>query len=338
MFEKEKRVFLSPRNFSSKVKRRLVKIILTKQNLNLSFKEIPKPGSRNLVKGFFYLDVPVKEYKNVINLLKKFGIELSKSEEEAMGLFELRVVADTLSELEDGIPIGVNAKRERLVLLPKPIIGVSRDRLTPLFLSEILENVLWIGSEFRGYENFLVLIDKLNIGGLGKGAIFELAKILATKTIGRRFLADFAEKMEREENLLEDEEFIVSSDADRVLSKLRDWEIFDFEKSASIGKHLLDVSGLPRLAVDLAIAIGLNLGYELIVVDKVSFDPKVLGNVRDFQSFIWIDKFSTPNWANFIIDANKGFIVKKRRFRRRTVDYFERFIPLWDVIKGVVIE
>jgi len=331
----DKRIYIVPEVMSSKLNRRLIKVIASKFDARLSFRELSFRSRRDVSKGYFFLEIPQKNYRNLLSALKKFDIEYTKREEEAIGVFENRIIADALDSIEEGLPIGINTRRDRIVLLPVPSIGVSRERVTPLYLSHLLDSVLWIGQEFRGYNDFLDLVDELKLGGISSGGIYDIARIIARETIGPRYSVDIAEKLMGGEELISDEEFVVSSESERVLDQVRSWGIFNFREVGGVGKHLLDVSGLPSVAVNASVVAGVHLGYQLIVVDNSRFNPKILRSLKNNQSLIWIDKFKSPSWAQFVVDAYRGILTKKKNYMGRTINYTENFIPIWEVIDEV---
>jgi len=68
------------------------------------------------------------------------------------------------------------------------------------------------------------------------------------------------------------------------------------------------------------------------------FNPRILSHLRREQSFIFIHKTITPNWAHVIIDAEKGLVVKKKFYEGGLVLYTERFKPIWEIFSGVTNE
>ena len=331
------RLYIEPETMGRYVTRSFLKYLAKKFHCRIGFEEISESRRerRNFKRGAFYLDVDRELIGKIRKLMKLFDVKIV-DRSEAIGVFDINILMHMQTRMDTGIPIGIGLNEDRVVFAPWPSNGLTRDITVPLYISQLEENVLWIGREFKDCEDFFELIDGIPIKMIPEEKLVEFAEYLAKRTLGERAKYGILDKLISEPtDIMEDEELELMDSEEKVVSMLYKWKIINRGSPLQKGRYLIDVADLPNVAVSSLVLLGFLSGFDVIIVDRANMDFNVLNYQGRNNGFIYVsDRMTFSKHFKVYIDESKREIIKRELISGEYYTFSERFKPIWEIFKG----
>ncbi len=333
---KLKSLIVDPRELKDSFKRELLRVISNRLGIRLKFVPVAVSGvHRGFRRGYYVLEIREEKEKFVKKILKRFNINLIKDANNALGLFDETLIYYMETNELGNTPIGVSENFDRLVLIQLPNKIIVRDPLSAIYLSLLSEKSLWVGTLFKGYENFFELIDSLPISSIPREKLIDLSEYLSYRFLSKKEVASVIEKLiSGSESMLEDLELPLGSEVDRLLNEIFSWGVLTREGEIGEGCYILSTKNLSKVAIDVVTLVSILMGFKIIVVTSPNLDRRVLDYITEEQTVIIVDshgELSEP--FRVLIDGDKGELVKKFYVSGKELYRVEKFMPIWKVFR-----
>jgi len=290
-----------------------------------------------------YLDasVSVDTDEDMLKILKKVGIKFSKKEER--GLFSPSVLAHLLREegIEE-IPIGISKKKDRILRIPWPSRILTDSPWIATILSLFSTSVVWI--DYLGLPDYTLEIfeevEGFPVELIPTGAREDLARVIAKKTIGMRYVSEISRFLrEGSKGLEEDEEIAMIGPEQSALSELVIWKILSFKEKPSSNKLYIDITGASKFSFMIAGTAALLSNIDTIILSAPHYDKDLEPLIRERNGVVYVlpdipEEEELP--FNTIISDRKGMITYRTRINGYNIYYNEEYISIINLIKEVI--
>lgn len=328
--------YIDPRSLSKKFRRRILRS-LKEMGAGLFIKHYGRKMIHD--REVLEVSIAIESSKEMIKLLKRYGIKLSNREIKAF--VSPVIIWDLTRGIEDEeIPIGVSSDGNYIVSIPFRRI-CTNDHLIAAYLGLVISDALWIDTinlihelEEMGF----IEVEGIPLRLFSRGKIEDFARFLAKITIGERYVTEILDFLLRKDELGADEELPLHSREMESIKDLFKWRtilIDELEKGFIKSNVFMDLVDVPKTVLLMTLLAGVLSDKRLIILSINKLDKEIINILSIRREFIVFSEGCTSRFDVEVIKKSYDTYLLRRYewFEGRKIVIKERFIPFFRVIE-----
>ena len=333
------RIYIDPKSLEKRIHREYL-LRSCKYGAEIRINIYGEKKVRNRI--YILASISIECDEGVVKALRKLGLKFSKGEKKALFNPSVLVHLDR-KQGNEGIPLGVSRRGDRVITVPWPSRILTNDPIYALIISLFSQDALWI--DYLGLDNYaLVLfreVEGVPISVLSHGAVEELARLIARKTIGEKYYAEISKYLMEGENMLSsDEELPIMGPEQNALMELLKWRIINLEPLESVERLYVDLVGSSRFSFIIASYAALLSNLETTILSSPRFDKELRDVIMRRDGVVYVspnlEKMDRKLFDVIINGDEKTIEFRSRNDILSKYNYIEDYKGLDELVREVM--